>query len=523
MNTNLLLRVGFLVAAFILIGLDFFLSKRVVKPWIITSAIIVIIAFTYIFFDIFLWYNHINFPLNLDLMEGVIWQHFQRAAAFQPIYIQPTPDFVPLTYNPLFYELAVPFSWIFGVNLFTLRLVSILGMAGSGLILYQVARHETNSRWWGLITVGLFAAAYRVMDAYLDTAHSDSWLLFSVLLGSYIIYRKQSRWWKLAGLMVLISSFWFKQHGALFAVGGVLFLTWRDGVKRSWIYWLVATIFGPLAYIFSGPAIFGPYYHYFSWEVPRRWTEFNFDTVRRYLGFILRSYPVLASSSLLFTAWLGWRDHKRLTIWEFQLIFAMLAGLMGALDPGSSDNVFIPMGAFFILVGTIGLFQFSTGIMAARRFGLYLAGILITFAAFLYNPFTVIVSPQAQQSYQDFVKFLHDLNGNVYAPYLGQIQNGYSLYPAAHWVALEDMVRGPGRIEEDQPITRQMLDPVIDPKKNTYIITNYPIEDMVPAVQFLGQFYVLGEDYGDRFEPLRVLPKRWDHAWPRYLYQYNPN
>jgi len=148
---------------------------------------------------------------------------------------------------------------------------------------------------------------------------------------------------------------------------------------------------------------------------------------------------------------------------------------------------------------------------------------LITFAAFLYNPFAVIVSPQAQQSYQDFVKFLHDLNGNVYAPYLGQMQNGYSLYPAAHWVALEDMVRGPGRVVEDQPITRQMLDPVINPQKTTYIISNYPIEVMVPAVQFLGQYYDLSEDYGDRFEPLRVLPKRWDHGWPRYLYIFNPS
>jgi len=159
-------------------------------------------------------------------------------------------------------------------------------------------------------------------------------------------------------LIVLIASFWFKQHGALFAIGGVLFLTWREGVKNSWIYWLVATILGPVAYIFAGPAVFGPFYHYFTWEVPRRWTEFNFETIRRYLEFILWSYPVLASSSLLLTAWLGWRDRKRLTIWEFQLIFAMLAGLMGALDPGSSDNVFIPMGAFFILVGTIGLFEF---------------------------------------------------------------------------------------------------------------------------------------------------------------------
>jgi hypothetical protein len=31
--------------------------------------------------------------------------------------------------------------------------------------------------------------------------------------------------------------------------------------------------------------------------------------------------------------------------------------------------------------------------------------------------------------------------------------------------------------------------------------------------------YVLACDLGDRFAPLRVLPKRYDHGWPRYRYR----
>ena len=30
-------------------------------------------------------------------------------------------------------------------------------------------------------------------------------------------------------------------------------------------------------------------------------------------------------------------------------------------------------------------------------------------------------------------------------------------------------------------------------------------------------------DFEERFEPLRVLPARWDHGWPRYLYRYAPD
>ena len=36
---------------------------------------------------------------------------------------------------------------------------------------------------------------------------------------------------------------------------------------------------------------------------------------------------------------------------------------------------------------------------------------------------------------------------------------------------------------------------------------------------FLTDDYVLACDLGDRFAPLRVLPKRYDHGWPRYRYR----
>lgn len=468
-----------------------------------------------------LWINHINFPLNLDVMEGTVIQHFQRAAAFEPIYPEPTPGYVPLAYNALFYVFAVPFSWVFGVNLFTLRLVAILGAVGSGLILYLVLKERTKSIWWGLLAVGLYAAAYMRMDAYLDTAHADSWLLFTALLGSYIIDRNRSRAWNLVGVLILIASFWFKQHGALFVIGGVLYLTWREGIKRSILYWLVAFILGPVLYLFGGPRLFGSDYIYFTWEVPRQWSELTFATIRRYIAFILKSYPILALSSGAYTLWIAIRERASLNIWHFQLVFALLSGFMGTLDAGSSDNVFIPMGAWFILVGTLGLHEFVSRVELVQRYRVHLFALFITFAILAYNPFRVTTSPKADQSYTDLVAFLNDLDGPVYAPSIGQLQRGYTFYPTAHWVALEDMIRGPGRDTSNHPNTRRLLQPAIEPNGPAYILANYPLE-VYYWIEFLNDYYVLESDLGDRFEPLRVLPARWDHGWPRYLYRYSP-
>jgi hypothetical protein len=147
--------------------------------------------------------------------------------------------------------------------------------------------------------------------------------------------------------------------------------------------------------------------------------------------------------------------------------------------------------------------------------------LFITFIIFFYNPLDVIVSPEANVSYADLVAVLDNLHGQVYAPSLGQLQDGYMLYPAAHWVALEDMIRGPGRSTENHPNTRNLLAPLLDPQRPSFILTNYPLEQD-RMLGFLLDYYVLEADFGDRFISLTVLPKRFNHLWPRYLYRYAP-
>lgn len=513
-------RLSFLALGFVLVLIDIVRTRRKASPRV-APALLSGLAILFIAFNVFLWFNHLRFPLNLDLMEGVVWQHFQRAAAFQPVYPQPTAEYVPLAYNPLYYVLAVPFSWFLGVNMSTLRLVAILGMIGSGVVLYLVTRQETNSRWWGLMAVGLYAAAYKAMDAYLDTAHSDSWLLFSAMLGSYLIYRDRSRLQNLLGVVLLVGAFWFKQHGALFALGGLAYLTWREGVRSSLIYWGAAALLGPILYIFAGPHIFGPYFHYLTWVVPSGWSDIHRATFWRLGLFVVTYYLILALCSGLWVIWLIVREPRRLNIWHFQYTAALLSGIMGSLDSGSSDNVFIPMGMWFILCGTIAIHEGATKIRAAQKYHLDQIALYVTLALLLFNPFLLVVSSQAEARYAELIALLHGLDGHVYAPSLGQLPRDYEFYPAAHWVALEDMVRGPGRDTNNQPVTRELVAPAVQPTGAAYILTNYPLEPD-SLLGFLTQSYVLDKDYGDEFEPLRVLPKRWDHGWPRYLYRYAP-
>ncbi len=470
----------------------------------------------------FLFVNHIRFPMFLDLMEGVVFQHFQRAAAFQPIYVPPTPEYVPLAYNALYYVLAVPFSWVFGANLSTLRLISILASIGIGATIYAVLTRQTGSRWWGLIGAGLFAASYSAMDAYIDTAHSDSCFVLCSLAGSALISTGRARGSRLLGLAVLIASFWFKQHGALFAIGGVLYLTWDEGVRRSWPYWLLAVVFGPVSYLFVAPAVFGPAYHFFTFQVPSAWSSFSGHAMLRFAGFFGITYAWL---SLAAAGWFVsgvWKKSRDISIWHVQLVAAFGTGFLGSLDPGASYNVFIPLATWIILTGVWGLSRLSPLLIDGGARELVVSAALVgSFALVAYNPLHLLMPWHAETTYADFVQFLESLDGTVYEPTLGQLPSDYTFYPAAHWVALEDLVRGPGRDVRNNTVIPELLSPLLESEGPVYLLDNYPL-DRWPWFHYLNDHFVLEEDLGHRFEALGFLPGRFDHGWPRYLYRRRP-
>jgi len=518
MNPKILLVIFTIVLAVLSIA-----GAKQKKPLLNTIALVVFTSYAlyWVVFTLYVWMQHLSFPLNLEAMELTVLQHLQRLMDGLPLYVDPSSEFIPLAYAPLYYYLSVPFAKLFGASLFTLRLVAVLGAIGSGVVIFFAVKEQTRSIWWSVMAVGLFAAAYRVMDTYLDNAHSDSWLLFCVLLGCYLIEKKSSRATDVVGVLILITSFWLKQHGALFAIGGVLYLTWRDGIAKAWLYWILALLLGPILYALAPSLIFGPLFHYYTLTVPSHWSELNFDAIKRFAGFIVKNYFFLAGIGVVTPVVLLWKKLEKINIWFFMLPFAMLSGFMGALDPGSNNNVFIPMGVWFIVTGALGLYLLAEHFGAITRWALHLIVVGASFSLFYYQPNSVVVSPKADDAYQDLVIYLNSLDGEVYAPWLGPLESGYEFSPTVHWVPMEDLIRGQEVDVNDHPTIRRLLNPVIHPSGSAYILMNYPLEND-PMLSFLLEYYKLETDLGERFAPLTTLPKRFNLEYPRYLYKFQP-
>jgi hypothetical protein len=459
--------------------------------------------------------NHVTFPFHLDLMEGVVMQHARRAAAGESIYPLPTPRFVPLAYNALFYIVAAPVLRVFGDTMPVLRAVSIAGLLGSIAATFVIVRDRTRSAWWGAVAAGLFCASYAAMDAYLDTAHSDSWLICCALWGSYLVGR-ESRGARFGGILVLVAAFWFKQHGAIFLGAALVYLAWREGIVRSLPYWLLAIVLGPVLYVWAPGTVLGPGFHLFTWHVPSGWSQFGAHTIPRVLLYVVEHYPVLAVVALagLWRAARAWE----VGILDLELCAAALTAFMGSLDIGSSYNVFIPLATFTIVYACIELARMSVEMPLWK--GVHPAPVLtlLAFATVLHDPRAFWLPANSRAEYADLQSTIRALPGKVYAPGIGELVDGPQLYPTAHWVALDDMMRGPHRTAEDSALSRRMLDPIRHPETTVYVLTNHPLATLARPVSEIASSYTLVEDYGERFASLAALPRRFDHGYPRYLY-----
>lgn len=182
------------------------------------------------------------YPYDLEWMEGGVLHGAARIASGDGIYGAPSVDYISFLYTPLYPGLLAVLGSVFGLSYQLGRLISILSLVGLAAVALGNAV-AWSPRWRGaalagtVLGLGLFAAAYPMMEGWYDLVRGDT--LFLLLATGGLV--GVSRWARsgegivghrriaLAGALLGL-SFFAKQTGVLYALAAgpiILVANWR--------------------------------------------------------------------------------------------------------------------------------------------------------------------------------------------------------------------------------------------------------------------------------------------------------
>lgn len=199
--------------------------------------------------------GRVGYPYDLEWMEGGLLHHALRVQRGQPLYAAPSIDFIPYLYTPLYPTLLAMLAQLggpLGLSYALGRAVSVLALVGLALTAaLQLGRagagdgdgdgaEDGDKRAPHLIApllaMGLFAAAYPIVEGWYDLVRADTLLLLMVTAPLALL----PRWARVEGRrgqalvalagVLLALAFFCKQTGVFYvAFGGavVLVVAWR--------------------------------------------------------------------------------------------------------------------------------------------------------------------------------------------------------------------------------------------------------------------------------------------------------
>lgn len=180
----------------------------------------------------------VSHPYDLEWMEGGMLTHAARVAEGLPLYVQPTTEFIPFIYPPMYpwvvgglSAMGLPLDYALG------RAVSLVGVGLAGGALAMAVRREGGGWLLGAGGAALFFATYPATGAFFDLVRNDG-LQVGLLAASLVACR--SGWIRTAGLF-LTAAFLTKHTAALYGVCSLWWLHHHRGrpAARQFVQWSV--------------------------------------------------------------------------------------------------------------------------------------------------------------------------------------------------------------------------------------------------------------------------------------------
>lgn len=389
----------------------------------------------------------IRYPYELEWLEGGMVEHVMRILAGERLYVQPTADYVPFIYPPLYFYIAAVAAKLTGIGFTPLRLVSFISSLGSLLLIFLFVKRETDNRFAASLASFLFCATYRLSDTWLDIARVDSLFLFLLLWSFYIIrFRETARWNFFAGVLAALAI--LTKQIALVATLPIMIYSLLTDRRRS-VPFVATTIVLTAVSHFLLERTYGSLYRYYTVNLPR-----HHELARKYLlSFWTNDLFLPLSIALILAVLYFYVQHVRGRRSEFLFYLFAGIGMIGAawiskVHLGSYNNVLLP--AYSMVAVLFGL-GFHTARELVRReplnrypfaTTLLFLSCIIQFAELVYDPFKQLPSPEDRRAGRYLIETVSRIEGEILIPFHPYYATMAGKQSCAHHMAVRDVLRG---------------------------------------------------------------------------------
>ncbi|TNF24172.1 MAG: DUF2029 domain-containing protein [Deltaproteobacteria bacterium] len=365
--------------------------------------------------------NTVDFPYQLEWMEGGFVETVQRLAQGQDIYPPPGLEYTGYIYPPFYYLVSAAFGGVMGVDFFALRLVSFLSILGVGALIYRFVQRETDTHRWAVIAVGLFFATYEVGGRWFHIARVDSLLLLLLLASLYVLRFRTTLRSAVAAGVLMACAVMTKQTAAIALLPAGLVLLFTDR-RRALVAGAVGAGLAGLTVLVLN-AVSDGWFWYYLVEVPRAHLMLD-DRITSFWTKDMWHAGIALGAAIAGGGLLLARRPKRGLFYVAVAVGLLVSAWLARIHDGGWTNVVIPGFAAVALLGPLGLGLAEGEARASerRRLGASptAAALALMIAAQLgmlgYRASWSIPPDDAQDRGDQFLGYLASLPGDVLLP-----------------------------------------------------------------------------------------------------------
>jgi len=419
-------------------------DDRWIAPIRLARALAILTALGFVVVYVCVALMRIDYPFEIEWMEGGSRGHVARILSGEPLYGPPTLAFTPFIYTPLYFHVSSWFVPVFGEGFLPLRFVSWLASLGCFALVAAFVLRETRNRVAALLAVGVFAATFRISGAWFDVARVDSLFLFLTLSGLFSL--RFGRGWRagaLAGALAACAFFTKQTALPIFGVFAAMLFVQRD-VK----WWVFFACFGALALAGSLALNLASdgWFFYYAFELPSQHSARWYKAGQFWSREVLGRLPFVTAAAIAFLALgRGRRSGSGVSFYALLAVGTLATSMLSRVHSGGYLNVLMPAHAGLAILFGLAVARLGGGSPASRRPWLPLAVYalcLVQFAMLRYDARAQIPGERDRLAGERIVEVIGSFEGEVLVPAHGYLPALAGKASSAQWMAIEDILRG---------------------------------------------------------------------------------